>query len=494
MSAAAGRSAPPAPGRAWLWLALALALGMLVWALNGRLLFYYDSPYYLKYGTRILSVLGLPPADAGSAAQSAAGLGGGDDGFVSGARSAVYSLFSALVLRLCGGFGLVLAQVLLVIASGWLALRVVLREGGLAQSLPLLRALGISLSFAALGSLPFYTAYLMPDIFTPVLLLMAALVSACARHMRPWELALATLLGAAAVTAHISHIPIAALLLMIAVLAGLRGGLARWWLASALILLMLLGGLAERQAFKAAARKVADAEVVYLPYLTARLIEDGPGWRYLQAHCPGASLATCALYEQLSKGSDPMRFTASHIIFETSPQLGSFKHLPPEIQARIAAEQYGFYLRTYAWAPFSTTLAIIRNTLQQAAMNSIGMTIPTDEIVANTHANAPQFANLLDHGRLSRDPSWLKMIDPLHNAVYAISLGLVLWLMIAGGLAAPLRGFALLVILGILANAFVTGALSQPADRYGARAIWLLPFLAALMVQARAARRRGEGR
>jgi hypothetical protein len=44
--------------------------------------------------------------------------------------------------------------------------------------------------------------------------------------------------------------------------------------------------------------------------------------------------------------------------------------------------------------------------------------------------------------------------------------------------------------LGILVNALVCGGISQPATRYGARVIWLLPMLATLLALAAADRHR----
>ena len=42
--------------------------------------------------------------------------------------------------------------------------------------------------------------------------------------------------------------------------------------------------------------------------------------------------------------------------------------------------------------------------------------------------------------------------------------------------------FAFHVTLAILANAFVCGALSNPHDRYGARLVWIAPFVVALVL------------
>jgi hypothetical protein len=43
----------------------------------------------------------------------------------------------------------------------------------------------------------------------------------------------------------------------------------------------------------------------------------------------------------------------------------------------------------------------------------------------------------------------------------------------------------MVVLLAILANAFVCGALSNPHDRYGARIAWLAPFIVLLAASRR---------
>ena len=44
-----------------------------------------------------------------------------------------------------------------------------------------------------------------------------------------------------------------------------------------------------------------------------------------------------------------------------------------------------------------------------------------------------------------------------------------------------LRRLAIVVIFGILVNAFVCGAMSDPYDRYQSRVVWLVPFVAGLI-------------
>jgi hypothetical protein len=52
-----------------------------------------------------------------------------------------------------------------------------------------------------------------------------------------------------------------------------------------------------------------------------------------------------------------------------------------------------------------------------------------------------------------------------------------------------------LILLGVVINAVVCGAVSGPHDRYEARVAWLVPFVAiALLLQiARSARSSGSG-
>ena len=459
-----------------LWVGLVLLVSLSVLLINGQPLFYYDSPAYIDQGSKLLLRLGVGPEQIGQGTVAAA-LAEDGDGTVNGSRSAVFSLLAAILSRL-GGIGLIpLANVLLIAVAAWLPMRVLVRTCAPNRSTTALVAL--PLIAAGAGSLPFYIAFIMPDILTGILLLMIATLTVFVHEMRKWEILLALALGSFAVVSHISHIAIALAMLPVVAIGALAVARKGWWIAPLLVLIMALSGIAERAVFNVAARTVADADVVYIPFLTARLIEDGPGLAYLQGKCPDANLASCALFEALSKSDDPMRLTASHIIFETNPDLGSFKFLSAQDQGRVAAEQYAFFFRVLRFDPVGTTGAIIKNTLTQARLNSVEMTIPDDVILSNTRSNYADAGKNFDLGRLAFGRDWLSIVNPVHTVVYVISIVIILGsLILPGRVPAPLRIFVVMCVLGILANAFVCGAVSQPADRYGARVIWLLPFLA----------------
>lgn len=485
------------PGPIWLALAVVAMLSVLI--VNGRPLFYFDTAGYVAQGETALTQLGwrakTPPASAAATVTAAAPAAEGTaptaapatsptadmsgKGTVDGSRSAVYALFAGIFSRLGALEGLIALNVAAVLLSVWLMARTVLRSQGGVRIAPYV---ALPIIVACLGSLPFFVAYLMPDTLAPVMILNLALLGVYGRQMRWWEVLLALGLASLAIVSHLSHLAIAALMLPVTLIVGMVLGDRRWWLLPALVAAVLAVGYGERVALRAAASAVARSDVVIKPFITARLIQDGPGRSYLDRHCPDAAIATCALAEALSHSDNPMRFTASHIVFQTSPELGSFRLLTHDEQTGVSQEQVHFFLEVLKDAPLQTTLAFVHNMLKQTVMFSVDMTIPT---ASQQEANATVHGTLsgsLVLGRLALADNWIGPLTVAQGAVYAVSLLLILMLCLMPGRVSPqIRALALVVVAGILANALVCGGISQPATRYGARVIWLLPLMATLM-------------
>lgn len=467
-----------------LWVAAAVISLASVLIVNGGALFYFDTIGYVSQGREALAQLGFEePAVAPAADDTQAG-GEGQAApklrTVDGSRSAFYSFLAGVLSRAGLLEGLILFNTGALFLCLWLIARAALRGAGGGPSVAAL--VSAPLIVASLGSLPFYVAYLMPDLFAPVLILAVAGVTAFGRDMRAWELALIYLVGAVAVVSHLSHFAIAGLLFLATVVVSPLISRRRWWLGPGVALAILAAAYAQQSAFRVVVAKAAHSEVVIRPFLTARLIQDGPGLEYLNDHCPDAAIPTCALHEALGWSDDPYRLTASHIIFETSDRLGSFRLMTPEDQKAVADAQRSFFLAVLADRPAATVLAFLKNTLIQTGLISIDMTLQSDNVVKRNAEVAGSLGGPLSHGRLTADQGWVGGIVALQGTVYLVALGLVVGFLLARGRVPwAVKGFAVMVLLGILANAFVCGAISQPATRYGARVIWLLPFLAAFM-------------
>lgn len=460
-----------------LWFAIAFAACLSVFAINGGALYYYDTAGYLEQGKTALSSLGwdLSPTPAGDGTGAAVAAPSESDGVVVGSRSAIYSVSMTVLHFTLGINALVILQVLALILAIGISARVALRSFG--SERPLALAVAIPVLVACLGSLPFYTAYLMPDIFAPILILMMATLAVFARSMTKIEIVLAILLGCVAVVLHPSHLVIAGLMVPVVALAAIALQREKWWLAPVLASVILGGGLAERVLFASVVEKVQSSQVIYQPFLTARTIADGPGLRVLENNCPDETLATCALYDALQLSTDPWRLTSTHIIFETDPRLGSYRFLSPEDQSAVAKEQLSFFLKVLREEPVGLTLAFVRNTLLQANMFSVELTIPIQDTLNNANAITDIVPASFEKARLLGQRDALGWLTSLHAFVYAVSALLMVVIVVLPQKSAPLtiKGFAMMILIGILVNAFVCGGISQPSARYGARVAFLLP-------------------
>lgn len=466
---------PDGWGQAVLWYASAVFACLLMTLINNGGLYYFDTAGYLEQGQSTLASIGLFTGDSsGTGAGNAAAAA--PDGVVIGSRSAIYSTLMTFLHFTTGLNGLVVLHAAALMLSVWLAARVAARQFQHGRSVA--ATTSIPILVASFGSLPFYTAYLMPDIFAPILILLTATIAIFSRHMTLWEIFLALVLGVTAVVSHPSHLIIAGFLIPVAAIASVAMARARWWLAPFLVSVIFVGGLVERVAFESAVKTVQSSDVVYQPFLTARTVADGPGFAVLENNCPNAEIPTCALYEMLQKSNNPWRLTASHIMFERDPELGSYKLMPLDDQRRVAQDQIPFFLRVLREKPIALTAAFLRNTLDQANLFSIQYTIPTSQTLTNIHKITDIAPASFENARLLDQREALGWLTVVHGAVYAVSALLVVVIVILPQKSPPLafRAFAMVILIGILVNAFVCGGISQPSDRYGARVAFLLPI------------------
>lgn len=475
---------------AWMFAALLAISSVLI--INGRPLFYFDTVGYVDQGQTALYKLGLlDRLDTGKPEASQSGAGA-KVRTIDGSRSVFYSILSGLANQL-GIFEAVLAvNVMALIASVWLLAGIVRRTAATALTTAGLACL--PLIVASLGALPFYAAYLMPDLMTPVMIIVFATLAAFHQVMSKGELFAAFLLGSLAIISHLSNLGIGALMVLGVAVVSLAQTRVRWWFAPMIVAAVVGVGFGQQIVLRLAAEKADGSAVVIKPFITARLIEDGPGYDWLSTHCPDAAVRTCALWAALQLSDDPYRLTASHIVFETSKRLGSFRLMNEADQKAVADEQTAFFKTVLRDQPVAVTLALLHNTFIQSAKTAIDMTLPSDQVIAHNARVAGAITGPLSHGRLTSDLRWVGNVTRGQNILYVGALAVVLTLLLLpGGLSKSLRAFAVAILLGLLANAFVCGAISQPATRYGARVIWLLPMLATLMLMA-ASQRRAEDR
>ena len=189
-------------------------------------------------------------------------------------------------------WGPALAQGLLVSWVLWLAQRGFL--GTARRGRHLLVCAGLAAGTAA----PWFTAQLMPDILAPVLVLALALLGFAADRLSRAERLGLQATATLAIAAHLSHLPLAAalVLLVLAVARRWRPALRCALPFGAAILVLLAGNLAFH------------GRLALSPYgavfALARSVADGPAARTIAARCPAAGWHLCRWAGRLPTDSD----------------------------------------------------------------------------------------------------------------------------------------------------------------------------------------------
>ncbi len=381
-------------------------------------------------------------------------------------RSFFYNLFLAPALWAHTLWLVVVLQSLIVAHLLRLVLRVVF---GLTLPLALLE---VTIPLCLLSNLPWFTGFIMPDIFTCVLILALFLLVFCLQQLDSCEKIYLIVLVIMAVMVHLSHIPLA------------LGLLSVGWL---LKMTMRKSSFLPFPALCRATIAVAVAIVLlvvngYLTYGTltispgsyafplARLVADGSAIRYLQTHCPEENYALCAYLDKLPADQDVFLWS------DDSPfrKVGWISGYRQEGK-KIVVETVLHY-------PFQIGKLTMWNTLRQLHMISnrygicsyLDKPYPTDAIKAYFPGDFDAYA----HSRQSQNTLGLSGFNRLHRLVIMLCLPLA---------AAVLfyylkrRRFLPVLLLASLTgayglNAFISAALSGPHNRYGSRLIWLLPF------------------
>lgn len=447
-----------------IWLAglLLLLVGLLLPALvNRQPIMYPDSVGYFHSGYAAVkqakSVLdsrrdGHAPSQPALTRQQSDG--------VTTARSVYYGLTYVAGYWLGGVWALALGQVLAAMACLLLAAR---------HALPLdpLRRFAVLGGVVLLTGLNFFAVAAMPDLFAGLMLLAVAVVLAYAPQMPRLEYAFWLAVIVLAGLYHKAHLAILAVTLAVAALLV--------WRQRGRDLLLLAGaGLlawAGHFAVDIAVTQATGRAPISTPFVLARLVGDGTAERYLRDVCPKRNLATCAFL-----GKMPM--TENEFLWSRDPDRSVMGGAGGDTRSAIAAEEWTIVQGTLQAYPGQEAAAAARNVMRQlgdVGVSEYGLT-PKDEV-----APIPMLAWALDHyAKTGIAQGWMPLaeISVLMRSVYfaaLVGIGMMLWQRGRGSLPKDSDAvrFVLLLLMGIAANALVSGAISGVFDRYQGRVAWL---------------------
>lgn len=437
------------PARARLAAALAIvaAAGILMlpalW--NGYPLFFFDTLDYLKMA---------------------------DSGQLIAGRTLPYGLFVALT---DGGRTLWPTAFVQCLIVSW-----VLHEAlAVFSPIPASRLLApAALLLTLLTSLPWYAGQIMPDVFAGVVALAVITLALSPERLPAGRRVVLTLIAAIGATLHASYLPLIFGLGIVAVAFRLARPLwpelrrdARLPMAAAVGTVILV--LAAHW-FVARRPIISQSGSVYL---FARLVQDGIAQRWLEDTCPARpELRLCAVRSRLNGTANDFLWNPYWGGDSPFLELGGWEGFRDEASQVV--------LGSLAAYPGWHLSAAVQHSLRQLSMVATGDGMePFRWLYQDDMPKLlPAETAALFAARQHREPKPGIDFAPLNRIHVPLAR--------AAEMLAPLLAFTALryrdrclaafasgVTLALLGNAFITGALANPFDRYQSRIVWIAPFL-----------------
>jgi hypothetical protein len=350
------------------------------------------------------------------------------------------------------------------------------------------KAIAAVVAVLALTTAPFEAVFMMPDAWTGTGLLAGLLLM-----FAPDRLNLVTkvLVGAIflfSLLVHQTHLVLAIVLILAGI--GLLLFLGRT-LKNALIAAAPLAALAFGSvAINASLNAVLSTELSTLPFLTARVLEDGPGRKHLDVTCA----ADPDVYELCRFRNNPLD-NVLDTLFSNDPDTGAFTLSDREGQIRLNKEQSRFVAHSVLGDPLGTFGAAIANGTRQL----VRFVLPPDfnAPAGWTATEAPEWGGKAQE-QIIRSATYKDAFPlvPISAVIYVVviaSVAFLIWRLTRSDIlqiihartdkeANLLIGVAALIALLIIANAFLCAVFSGVYDRYQIRIIWLLPLATTLVV------------
>ena len=412
------------------------------------------------------------------------------DNEVLGGRSIYYGCLAYLG-ALTGGFWLTIFVQGLAVA---LLVEIMMRS---------LRILGLSTYAGVMALLtlatpaPFFVGFVMPDIWAGIAIGALSALFALSRRLTRTDVAVLAAMTAFSALAHNSVVPVLAAMILAG--AGLwlirRETMPRPLAGVAVGSMAIVVALAGAFAFSAMVKHAVGLPPLNPPFLTARVIADGPGTRLVREHCAGSPFAACRYASRLPLDAD-------HFLWGATAKDGVFETVSGPERRALADQDARFALTAARTYPLDQIKASIRN----AALQTIDADLsdfnykPSLRAGFSTTLPPAVYASLQPTAAFRQawllEPLWILEVGVTLIALTAIAGAALRTPKAQGAPFEPREALMLagMIILGVIANGVVCGVLSTLYGRYQARVEWLAPLAAILVILARARSRQASVR
>lgn len=334
--------------------------------------------------------------------------------------------------------------------------------------------LGLCGFLALASAAPWFAPMLMPDIFAPIVVLALFVLAFQPDGERRWPWIATATFG---IAAHLAHLPLAAACAVpILWLRPHRFVCAITPLALAIAILLTTNVIGHGRFSVSPYGSV---------FVLSRLTTDGPARDFLATVCPDPNFRLCNWVGRFPADSDAFMWDGKGPVWSY-----------PGGPIGLAPEATRIVVGTVRSRPLAVMRSAADNMVQQLMTVRVGRTFGDfgydRRIGDRLRAHYPAWELSGFMASAQRRDGLRAMAEPwqgLHAGFAAAGSALSLVLLIrAWRRDRLLFGFTLLVAVGLLANAFTTGVLSGPTDRYQARIAWLVllpPFLWVMRLRGR---------
>lgn len=391
-------------------------------------------------------------------------------------RSFFYGLF--LWLTSLGWWSFWGPAIIQALAAIWL-IRLVLRCHGLSSGPVTTAAFAAVLSIVT--GISWYAAQLLPDILVPLTVLGLWLLGFRRQDLSRAERLILAVIALLGMLSHMSCLALGMGLVIVAVLAKLAG--TRWRLQLPVHVLPPLATVMTALILMPLVHFMLVGKVGYTPggpvFIFARLVQDGIAQKYLAEHCPIEGVKLCDLQHRLPKTADEFLWGDSAF-----KEIGDWDGAKAELGS-LVRECFKTYPREVVWSSlvFTAQQMVLVGTgdgLDEHHFHARGVFASLSQPVAEQYQAARQQQEQVTQALFDG-------LNKVHIPVALLSmLGLVL--VLYWGLMkrqVDIAGLAAFILLSLLGNAFICGALSNPHDRYQSRLVWVATFVVMMAVLRR---------
>jgi putative flippase GtrA len=361
-------------------------------------------------------------------------------------------------------------------------------------------------------SVSFYTTFAMPDIFAGIGGAAVVLILAQGDRLKRLEIAGLWAVIAYSMAIHKSHWGTG---LVIAF-----GGGALLWLfglstqavvrramivVSAAVVAWMAGAAFDRVYESRVGHKLG-----HPPFITARMLTDGPGRAYMRHACAAAAKGAappyvlCKFQANVRAATNlklPGELISNLILWSDRKHLGVFNIASWTERDGLEAEEMRFVLGTLRYDPVGQTLASLSDWGQQLIAYQVDDPLRNpNAYLRGTYWRTTMLPKLIPNFDACRPPGDCRppfdyaILADWHGVILAASVALLAWRLSlkdvrqalrrrglkTGDESARVAATLLLLVAVILVNAAICGVLSGPFSRYQSRLVWLIPIGAGL--------------